>query len=137
MKEVFPEKKHEVDGETIVIRPLSLYEVMVEVPQIIGRIIDKLGDDISVLNITQKCPGEALALLSSVTGKEKNFWKKVPLDVGTEIITDFLEMTLTENFFKVLPRLIQAGRKIGSVLSSSSLKMDTGLKKSKTIQGSN
>ena len=116
---MFAEREFEVNGEKVVVRALSFYELMTKVPAVIGRIAEKVaGKEINSSVLIEQCSEEVFTLLSTVTGKEKEFWQKVPAEKGLEILTAFLELNLTENFLKTLPRLIEVGKQIGLKLRS-------------------
>jgi hypothetical protein len=116
---MFAEREFEVNGEKVVVRALSFYELMTKVPAVIGRIAEKVaGKEINASVLIDQCSEELFKVLSTVTGKEKGFWQKVPAEKGLEILTAFLELNLTENFLKTLPRLIEVGRQIGLKLRS-------------------
>jgi hypothetical protein len=118
---MFAEREFEVNGEKVVVRALSFYELMTKVPAVIGRIAEKVkvaGKEINASVLIEQCSEEVFTLLSTVTGKEKEFWQKVPAEKGLEILTAFLELNLTENFLKTLPRLIEVGKQIGLKLRS-------------------
>ncbi len=133
---LFPEKQYRIGNELLTIRPLSFYEMMVTLPGVVGRIFEKAADEdaqITAARIIEKAGAEVLLLLNVVSGKglatsgvmENDFWKAVPIDKGLEIMADFLEINISENFMSALTRAVQAAKQIGLRLSSSLLSTDT------------
>ncbi|MBF0516955.1 MAG: hypothetical protein HQK97_07540 [Nitrospirae bacterium] len=119
---LFPEKEYRIGDKVITLRPLSFYELMVTLPGVVNRIFEATvgaGVEITPGAIMEKAGGEVLLLLNAVTGKDDEFWKCVPVEKGLEIVSDFVEMNITENFTSALSRAIQTVKQTGLTLSSS------------------
>lgn len=117
---LFPGKEHTIGDKTVVIRPLSMYELNVSLPTSMGKILDHVGTDgVNTQQLIACASTEIMELIAKTLDEPMDFWKDVPMDQGMEMIADFLEVNLTENFTKALQRAIAKGQKIGSRLFSS------------------
>ncbi|MBF0568276.1 MAG: hypothetical protein HQK95_05350 [Nitrospirae bacterium] len=129
---LFPEKEYRIGDGVITIRPLSFYELMVTLPGVVGRIFEKTAasdEPMTPAAIIEKAGAEVLLLLNAVSGKDNEFWKAVPVETGLAIMSDFVEMNITENFTSALIRAIQTVKQIGLTLSRSLSPKATDLEK--------
>jgi hypothetical protein len=126
MDNIFPERVLRIAGEDVRIRALSFKEVMVDVPEIMGRILAKAGgEEFSLSSLITSSSKEIFELLAKTTGKDEAFWSECPAEAGLAAMEFFLEVNLTENFFSHLARVIEAGQRIGTQLLKSSLSTGT------------
>jgi hypothetical protein len=117
---IFPERILDAGGGKITVRPLSFYELMVEIPDLVGRMMDKMAgaDEGPPLQVLLKaCSSEILEVLSKTAGVDPEFWKRATAEEGAAALAVFAELNLTENFFVQVARLIEAGQGIGSAWS--------------------
>lgn len=119
-RSLFPERVVRVAGEDVTVRALSFHELMVEVPELVGRVIDKalsIEGEITLSEMVSACSAELYELIKKTTGRGEDFWKRAPASDAMEALAAFAELNLSENFFSCAGRLAQAGRGIGSAWS--------------------
>lgn len=111
----FVEKQYTTAGKSYQLRPLSLFELL-DLPELLVKVMESLpeGRDATPLEVAQAAKGEVKGLLARCLGIEPAELKDIPATTGMEIMADFLEMNLDENFFKALARAVAAGRQIYS-----------------------
>jgi hypothetical protein len=116
----FPVKTYNVNGREFSQRPLSFFEIL-EMPETVVGIVEKLpeGTEITGSMIAFYAKGELQGLICRVLGVEIEDLKEIPGDVGMQIVADFMEMNLSENFLEALRRTVEAGKRIYSELVKS------------------
>lgn len=116
----FPEKVYNVGGQEYKMCPLSFFEVL-EMPELIVRVFEKIpeGTPITADLIAYHAKGELQGLLCRVLDADPEDLKAIPASVGMEMIADFMEVNLDENFCKALGRAVDAGKRIYSGLVKS------------------
>ena len=128
---VFPmERKFQVDGETIVIRPLNWAEAM-DVDELIIRILEKMGDQVNYLTLAKTAAWEILELIAQKSGKSVEFLQSLPAYLVAEMMVAFLEVNKFENFFQSIARGAALGKEIFSGLFNGSSPTVTAMRKSK------
>jgi hypothetical protein len=116
-RSIFPERIVEAGGRNLTIRALSFHELMVDVPELVGRVMDKMAGvqgEMTLEAMTAACSRELLELLSRTAGVEPDFWKQATAEEGAEALAAFAEVNLSQNFFDQVARLVHAGQGIGS-----------------------
>lgn len=116
----FQVKTYNVDGREYVMRPLSFFEVL-EMPEIFTAVVEKIpeGTPVNASTIAGYAKGEFQGLLCRVLEIEPGEMKRIPADVGMQMIADFMEVNLNENFTRALGKAVDAGKRIYSGLVKS------------------
>ena len=111
----FAERTYVVGEKTYRLRPLSFFELL-DLPELVVKIVEELPDDrdATPLEIAQVAKEEIKGVLATCLGIEPVGLKDIPAAQGMEMLADFLEMNLNENFFKALGRAVAAGKQIYS-----------------------
>ena len=117
----FSEKHYVVGEKTYTLRPLSLFELL-DLPELLVKIIESLpsGRDAKPVEIARAAKDEIKGLLSRCLGIKPGELKEIPAAKGMEILADFMEANLNENFFEALRRAVAAGKSIYSISSKPS-----------------
>jgi hypothetical protein len=116
----FQVKTYNVDGREYTMRPLSFFEVL-EMPELFVGVVERFpeGAEITASAIAFHAKGEIQGLLCRVLEIEPEEMKGIPADVGMQMVADFMEVNLNENFTRALGRTVDAGRRIYSGLVKS------------------
>jgi len=113
---LFPERVIEIAGQKVRIRALNLHELMVDVPDLVLKILDEAGkaaEDNAYSAVIKASSKEIFSLLVMVSDRDEEFWKNVSAQEGIKAVNAFLELNLDENFFDQLSLVIKRGKQLG------------------------
>ena len=97
-------KKHEINGKTYEIEAMSFWELTNLPDTILGSLIDSVEN--GHVNYIKLLRGKTALLLSNQIGCKPEDFKTISAEKGLEIISDWLEVNITENFTRALTEIV-------------------------------
>jgi len=109
-------KKHQINGKTYTIKPLSFFDALNLPDAVMGAILKSLPSDrdLTKTDVVMALRGQAAQLLADQIGCKADDFKTIPAEKGFEIVADWLEVNVTENFTQALARIVRAVKRIYS-----------------------
>ena len=112
----FAEKTYLVGGKTVMVRPLSFFEAM-QMPDLIGKILKALPEKDGPMDypkIFMAVRDEVQILFCRCAGLKSEDLQEIPMESGMEMLADWMEANLSENFIRALQRGLAAGKRIST-----------------------
>jgi hypothetical protein len=117
MESILTERSYLIDGKTITVRPLSFFEAM-QLPDLIGKIVKALPESkeesMDYPKIFMALRDEIQILFCRCADLKPEDFQNVPMEFGMEMLADWVEANLSENFIKALQRALDAGKRIST-----------------------
>lgn len=101
-------KKHTINGKEYVIKAMSFWDLTNLPDTVIGSVLASLPnkETFDKADIVLALRGKVPQLIASQIGCEPEDFKKISAEAGLGIISDWLEVNLTENFIKAMTGII-------------------------------
>jgi len=115
-------KKHNIGKKTYTIKPMSAFDLMALPDTLLGSLLQAVSvkeEKVTHLDVMMAMRGQAVQLVAEQIGCPVDDLKLIPAEKGVEIIADWMEVNLTENFIKALTRIVRAGKQIASSWSNA------------------
>jgi len=99
-------KVYRVGDREYTLRPWGFFDILA-LPTVFSRILDKLPSDraASPADVIAAFRGDIHIIVAEQLGIPVDEMPLIPADVGLRMVSDFIEMNLTENFFDALGSL--------------------------------
>ena len=97
-------KKHKINGKTYEIKAMSFWELTNLPDTILGSLIDSVEN--GNVNYIKLLRGKTAQLIADQIGCKPEDFKTISAEKGLEIISDWLEVNITENFTKALTEIV-------------------------------
>lgn len=110
-------KTYQVGGKTLTLSPMSYFVDVLDLPDLVAALFAREPGDIGALNnldIYRAAKNEIRGLLLKCLDIDEAAWREIPMEIQAEIIADFMEINITENFMKALALVASRGRTIAS-----------------------
>jgi len=117
-----PGKKYPVNGRVVTIKPLSFFELTALPEGLFSSVLRSVPeglDSVTEAIVLELIKGNIPLYIGEILGLTKEEMQSIPGDVGMNMIADWLELNLTENFLKGAGRAIKTGKKIMTHLESA------------------
>lgn len=117
MESILTGRSYMIDGKTITVRPLSFFEAM-QLPDLIGKILRALPESkeapMDYPKIFMAVRDEVQILFCRCADLKPEDLQGIPLETGMEMLADWVEANLSENFIRSLQRALDAGKRIST-----------------------
>jgi len=123
-----PERRYTVGDRAITIKPLSFFELMA-LPEglfsSIARAMPEGTDAVTSAITLELIKGNLPVYIGDILGLSRKEMESIPAEIGINMIADWMELNLTENFLQGAGRAITAGKRISTLTESPNVSSST------------
>ncbi len=117
MQSILAGRDYLINGKTYTVRPLSFFEAM-QMPDLIGKILKALPESkeesMDYPRIFMAVRDEIQILFCRCAGLKSEDLQEIPMESGMEMLADWVEANLSENFIRAAQRGLAAGKRIST-----------------------